>query len=147
MQAARVVGSVRHRLELAVAVLLVGRRGHAIAVAVVQVETLELVHVGVQVVPFTDRGLAELRLGRTGVQLTLVARIVPATFLVPLFQERVLLELLFDARLQVQGGQLQDLHRLDHLGRLQESLFQTGRLMESEAHGRGMGWTDRAALS
>ena len=47
------------------------------------------------------------------------------------FEEGVLGELLLDAVVQIQRRQLQDLHRLDHLGRLNQSLLQTSGLMES----------------
>ena len=44
-------------------------------------------------------------------------------------EERVFHELLFDALLQLQPGELEDLHRLDHLRRLDESLIEAGRLV------------------
>ena len=50
------------------------------------------------------------------------------------FQKGVLEELLFDPLLQVQRGKLENLHGLDHLRRLNESLFHPGGLEESELH-------------
>ena len=47
-------------------------------------------------------------------------------------EEGVLRQLLLDTLRQIQGGQLQDLHRLDHLRRLDESLLEAGGLVESE---------------
>ena len=46
-------------------------------------------------------------------------------------QERVLDQLLLDALLEVQRRQLQDLHGLDHLRRLDQSLLHAGRLVQS----------------
>ena len=46
-------------------------------------------------------------------------------------QEGVLRELLLDPLLEIEGRQLQDLHGLDHLRRLEESLLEPGGLMEA----------------
>ena len=50
-------------------------------------------------------------------------------------EEGVLDQLLLDARLQVQQRELQDLHRLDHLRRLLQTLLQASALVESESQG------------
>src|SRR6185436_11686637 len=51
-------------------------------------------------------------------------------------EEGVLDELLLDPVEQVQPGELEDLHRLDHLRRLDESLLQAGGLGETELQRR-----------
>ena len=118
------VGRVRHGLELLVDIL-------------------------VGAASFGQRPLALQPLERLQRALAIDARefgvLVLAAFLdqrtLRQFEEGVFLEFLADARFQLQCRQLQDLHRLDHLRRLQEPL------VESRGSNPDMGPSSNAASS
>ena len=59
---------------------------------------------------------------------------VAALRLVLTLEEHVLLQLLLDLVLQLDQGELQHLHRLDHLRRLDQPLFGAQGLGQTESH-------------
>ena len=115
-------GRVLHRLELLVAVVVVLGPPALAEVAVVALELLEHV-LDLRWIHVLARRV-DHRLGG--------ARLVVALDRLDHFEERVLGQFLLDALGEIEGGQLQDLHRLDHLRRLDQSLLHARGLVEAE---------------
>jgi hypothetical protein len=133
----RALGRVGQGLELAVA-LVPGRRlgaapdllEVAFVALVLVADAVELALVGI------ERLLARPVRGTIAVSVGLLQPVALAVAGAVLeLQQRVLQQLLLDALGEVERGELQDLHRLDHLRRLHQSLLHPGLLGESELHG------------
>jgi len=94
------------------------------------------IHLELPVVAAAMDAVADIRLSAELARLGGLARGLARRLLLGVLdlEEGVLHELRLDPVEQVQPRELEDLHRLDHLGRLLESLIHPRALAESESH-------------